>query len=55
MPLTGMAKVVCDNVESLKPYGFLIGEEVNYKEQEHIQDKLVKRLLKRDKKISETK
>lgn len=55
MPLTGMAKVVFDNVESLKPYGFLIGEEVNYREQEHIQDKLVKRLLKRDKKISETK
>ncbi|MDO9040332.1 MAG: AI-2E family transporter, partial [Bacteroidota bacterium] len=55
MPLTGMAKVVCDNVDSLKPYGFLIGEEVNYREQEHIQDKLVKRLLKRDKKISETK
>jgi predicted PurR-regulated permease PerM len=55
MPLTGMAKVVFDNVESLKPYGFLIGEEVNYREQEHIQDKLVKRLLKREKKISETK
>jgi predicted PurR-regulated permease PerM len=55
MPLTGMAKVVFDNVESLKPYGYLIGEEVNYREQEHIQDKLVKRLLKRDKKISETK
>lgn len=55
MPLTGMAKVVCDNVESLKPYGFLIGEEVNFRDQEHIQDKLVKRLLKRDKKISETK
>jgi predicted PurR-regulated permease PerM len=54
LPLTGMAKVVCDNVESLKPYGFLIGEEVNYREQEHVQDKLVKRLLKRDKKISET-
>lgn len=54
MPLTGMAKVVCDNVDSLKPYGFLIGEEVNYREKEHIQDKLVKRLLKRDKKISET-
>lgn len=52
MPLTGMAKVVCDNVESMKPYGFLLGEEVNYREQEHVQDKLVKRLLKRDKNIS---
>lgn len=30
LPLTGMLKVVCDNVEGLKPYGFLIGEEVDY-------------------------
>jgi predicted PurR-regulated permease PerM len=50
MPLTGMAKVVCDNIESMKPYGFLLGEEVNFREQEHVQDKLVKRLMKRDKK-----
>jgi hypothetical protein len=47
MPLTGMAKVLCDNIDSLKPYGFLLGEEVNYKEQEHIQDKLVKRMRKK--------
>lgn len=46
LPLTGMAKVVCDNVESLKPYGFLLGEEVNYNEQEHVQDKFVKRFRK---------
>lgn len=51
MPLTGMAKVVCDNVDSLKPYGFLLGEDVNFREQEHIQDILVKRLLKREKNI----
>jgi predicted PurR-regulated permease PerM len=50
MPLTGMAKVVCDNIESMKPYGFLLGEEVNFRTQEHIQDKLVNRLLKRNKK-----
>lgn len=30
IPLTGMIKVLCDNVEALKPYGYLIGEEVNY-------------------------
>ncbi len=46
MPLTGMAKVVCDNIDSLKPYGFLLGEEVNYTKQEHIQDKIVKRFRK---------
>jgi predicted PurR-regulated permease PerM len=33
LPLTGMAKVVCDNVDSLKPYGYLLGEEVDYNEQ----------------------
>jgi predicted PurR-regulated permease PerM len=27
VPLLGIAKIICDNVEPLKPYGFLIGEE----------------------------
>jgi predicted PurR-regulated permease PerM len=49
LPLTGMAKVVCDNVESLKPYGFLLGEEVNYTNQEHVQDKVKRRFGKRKK------
>jgi len=26
IPLVAMLKIVCDNIESLKPYGFLIGE-----------------------------
>lgn len=47
LPLTGMAKVVCDNVDSLKPYGYLLGEEVNFSEQEHIQDKVLKRFMKK--------
>jgi predicted PurR-regulated permease PerM len=47
LPLTGMAKVVCDNVETLKPYGYLLGEEVNFSEQEHVQDKFMKRLRKK--------
>ena len=46
MPLTGMAKVVCDNVESLKPYGYLLGEEVNFAEKEHLQDRVLKRFRK---------
>jgi len=33
MPLTGMVKVVCDNVDALKPYGFLLGEDVHFGEQ----------------------
>jgi predicted PurR-regulated permease PerM len=47
LPLTGMAKVVCDNVESLKPYGYLLGEEVNFSEKEHVQDKIKKRFMKK--------
>lgn len=27
LPLMGIAKIICDHVEPLKPYGFLIGEE----------------------------
>jgi predicted PurR-regulated permease PerM len=30
MPLVGMLKVVFDNIPSLKPYGYLMGEEKNY-------------------------
>ena len=26
IPLTAMLKIVCDQVETLRPYGFLIGE-----------------------------
>lgn len=47
LPLTGMAKVVCDNIDSLKPYGYLLGEEVNFNEKEHVQDKLRKRFRKK--------
>jgi predicted PurR-regulated permease PerM len=31
IPLAGMMKVICDNVDSLKPYGYLIGEEKQYR------------------------
>jgi predicted PurR-regulated permease PerM len=27
IPLLGITKIICDHVESLKPYGYLIGEE----------------------------
>ncbi len=30
LPFLGMLKVVFDNIDSLKPYGYLIGEEHNY-------------------------
>lgn len=44
LPLTGMAKVVCDNVDSLKPYGYLLGEEVNFNEQKNANHKLLGKL-----------
>lgn len=31
IPLAGIMKVICDRVEPLQPYGFLIGEEVQHK------------------------
>jgi len=32
IPLLGMAKIVCDHVEPLKPYGYLIGQDKGSKE-----------------------
>lgn len=39
IPLTGMLKVICDRVDQLKPYGFLLGEEVNYWERSYLYKK----------------
>jgi predicted PurR-regulated permease PerM len=30
IPVTGMIKVVCDNITVLKPYGYIIGHEMEY-------------------------
>jgi predicted PurR-regulated permease PerM len=40
IPITGMVKVVCDHVESLKPYGFLIGEEVDFRHRDSFQKRI---------------
>jgi predicted PurR-regulated permease PerM len=29
LPIMGVVKIICDHIEPLKPYGFLIGEERN--------------------------
>jgi hypothetical protein len=31
IPLLGIVKIVCDNVEPLKPYGFLVGDPAGNK------------------------
>lgn len=45
IPLMGITKIVCDHVEPLKPFGFLIGEEKKPKDSGFV-DKL-KGLFKR--------
>lgn len=49
LPLTGMAKVVCDNIDSLKPYGYLLGDEINYNERKKEQKKFLDRFRKKKK------
>jgi predicted PurR-regulated permease PerM len=40
IPLLGMIKIICDHIEPLKPYGFLIGEEKKPKKHPHIFEKI---------------
>lgn len=52
LPLTGMAKVVFDNIDSLKPYGYLLGEEVKFDEQKKSREKFVNRIMQKKKESS---
>jgi predicted PurR-regulated permease PerM len=42
LPLMGVVKIICDHVEPLKPYGFLIGEE--RQQRPKVMDKLKKKV-----------
>lgn len=42
IPLTAMLKIVCDHIDSLKPYGFLIGEIETTKNKKGFVEKLKK-------------
>jgi predicted PurR-regulated permease PerM len=44
IPLTGMLKVVCDNVKGLMPYGYLLGEEVDFQSKKQRNSKLYQKL-----------
>jgi hypothetical protein len=33
LPLTGMLKIVCDSIPGLHPYGYLLGEDIEYPEE----------------------
>lgn len=45
IPLTAMFKIVCDHIEPMKPYGFLIGE-IEVPKKEEILIKKIKTLIK---------
>ncbi len=45
IPLTAMFKIVCDHIEPLKPYGFLIGEIETAKKEIRIVEK-IKKIIK---------
>lgn len=36
IPLTGMMKVVCDAIPGLQPFGYLLGEDIEYPEEKRI-------------------
>lgn len=36
IPITGMLKIVCDSIPSLKPYGYILGEDVEYPDEQQI-------------------
>ncbi|HRH70999.1 MAG TPA: AI-2E family transporter [Flavobacteriales bacterium] len=36
IPITGMLKIVCDSIPSLKPYGYILGEDVDYPDEQQI-------------------
>jgi predicted PurR-regulated permease PerM len=36
IPITGMLKIVCDSIPSLKPYGYILGEDIDYPDEQRI-------------------
>lgn len=48
IPVLGMVKIVCDNIEELKPFGFLLGQSNGRKKKKEMLSKLRAR-LRRDK------
>lgn len=44
IPLTGMLKVICDNVDSLKHYGYLIGEETDFQQRRQRNTRMLKKI-----------
>jgi len=49
IPLIAMFKIVCDHIEPLKPYGFLIGEIKTAKRKPGFISKTINRIFKNKK------
>ena len=47
IPLLAMVKIICDHVESLKPYGFLIGEIKTKKKEQKVINIIKKQVFKK--------
>jgi len=47
IPMLGIVKIMCDNIEGLKPYGFLLGQENGTKKKHQIADNIRKRIRKK--------
>lgn len=46
IPMLGIAKIMFDNIEGLKPYGFLLGQNGDGKKEQRIADRLKKKIRK---------
>lgn len=36
IPITGMLKIVCDSIPSMKPFGYILGEDIDYPDEQQI-------------------
>ena len=48
IPITGMLKIVCDSIPSMKPYGYILGEEIEYPEEQLIRVPFISRKKRKD-------
>ena len=47
IPMLGIVKIVCDNIEGLKPYGYLLGQENGGKPKRQLAEQLKKKMTRK--------
>jgi predicted PurR-regulated permease PerM len=45
IPIAAMIKIICDHIEPLKPYGFLIGDMISAKKSENKIQGILKKIM----------